>query len=486
MDKGIKLKTKLQPKTIALLAGLGAVLLTLVILLVVSLVQRPKFDLLGEKEITLEVFDAYQEAGFSAKLRKKDLSSQVTTDNPVDTKVLGDYTITYTLKHRNKTYTAERLVHIVDRTAPELVLTGEAEMQVSHRKLFSEPGFTVNDNYEGDLSGKVTVKETSDGEYCVFEYTVSDASGNTSTATRRVLIKDSTPPVITLTGGKNYSVIVGSTYAEPGFSATDDVDGTLSSSVQVSGSVDAATLGTYSITYTVTDSSGNKASVERKVHVINQPVTPQHPAGQSIIYLTFDDGPSSTTTVRILDTLKANGVKATFFICNYDASAIPILQRMINEGHTIGIHGYSHVYKTIYATEDAFMYNINRLREKLRNDTGYDATIIRFPGGSSNTVSRVSMSSLVRTVSAAGYLYADWNVDSNDALGNGVAVNKIINSTVNGLRHNRGNTVLMHDTAAKKTTADALQTIIDYGKNNGYTFAALTQDVPMVHHGTNS
>lgn len=476
------MKFRRKATTTLWLSALGIVFLVLLVLLIVNLLQTPKLSITGDSEVTVQVFDPYEDAGATAKLQKKDLSELVSVDNTVNSSVVGDYVVTYTLQYRNKTYTEKRTVHVVDTVAPELILEGNAEMQVSLRSLYKEPGFTAVDNYDGDLAAQVVIEESADGDYCVFKYTVTDASGNSSTLTRRVLIKDAVPPVISLTGGTNYSVIVGTSYQDPGFSATDDVDGNVTSKVSVSGSVDAATLGTYPITYTVTDSSGNKASVVRNVHVINQPVTPSVTPGASNIYLTFDDGPSSTTTVRVLDTLKAYGAKATFFICNYDASAIPILKRMIEEGHTIGIHGYSHVYANIYATEDAFMYNINRLRDKLRNDTGYTATIIRFPGGTSNTVSKVPMSALSRTVSAAGYLYADWNVDSGDANGNGIAASRISGNTIAGLRKGRNNVVLMHDTAAKSTTASALPAILEYGKNNGYTFAALTPEVPMVHH----
>ena len=197
------------------------------------------------------------------------------------------------------------------------------------------------------------------------------------------------------------------------------------------------------------------------------------------IYLTFDDGPSSDVTVRVLDTLKANGIKATFFICDYDEDKLPIIKRMIDEGHTIGIHGYSHDYSQIYTSNDAFMENINKLKNKLKEDTGYDAYVIRFPGGSSNTVSEKYcvgvMSQLVQTVTDSGLMYMDWNVSSGDAEGNNRPVNLIIKNVTGGFKHNRNNVVLMHDTSAKQTSADALQSIITYGKNNGYSFYPISK-----------
>ena len=218
--------------------------------------------------------------------------------------------------------------------------------------------------------------------------------------------------------------------------------------------------------------------------------TRKYDPNKKIIALTFDDGPSSDVTVRVLDTLKANGIKATFFICDYDEDKLPIIKRMIDEGHTIGIHGYSHDYSQIYTSNDAFMENINKLKNKLKEDTGYDAYVIRFPGGSSNTVSEKYcvgvMSQLVQTVTDSGLMYMDWNVSSGDAEGNNRPVNLIIKNVTGGFKHNRNNVVLMHDTSVKQTSADALQSIITYGKNNGYSFYPISKDTIPVHHGVNN
>ena len=160
---------------------------------------------------------------------------------------------------------------------------------------------------------------------------------------------------------------------------------------------------------------------------------------------------------------------------------------MINEGHTVAIHGYTHDYATIYANDDAFMNNVYRLRDKLLADFGYNATIIRFPGGSSNTVSKAYnkgiMSRLVKRVEAEGFVYFDWNVSSGDASSGGKSSAQIYQNVVNGLRRGRGNVVLMHDSGAKRTTAGALQDIINYGKANNYTFLPLTPGTAPVHHG---
>ena len=229
---------------------------------------------------------------------------------------------------------------------------------------------------------------------------------------------------------------------------------------------------------------------------IPQPETPPEPEEppvevdpNSIIYLTFDDGPSDSTE-RILDILKENESHATFFIVNYSSDRIPLLQRMVDEGHTIGIHAYTHEYDICYSTNDAYVDGVEKLRDKLKNDIGYDAFCLRFPGGSSNTISRNYnegiMSRLAVQVENMGLEYYDWNVDSGDASGNHIPDSTLVSNTTGELIKGRSNIVLMHDAETKDTTVQALQSIIDYGVQNGYHFEAIDRDTPAVHHRINN
>ncbi|MGM9537169.1 MAG: polysaccharide deacetylase family protein [Candidatus Onthomonas sp.] len=229
---------------------------------------------------------------------------------------------------------------------------------------------------------------------------------------------------------------------------------------------------------------------------ITQPEMPPEPETppveidpNSIIYLTFDDGPSDSTA-RILDILKENNIHATFFIVNYSADRIPLLQRMIDEGHTIGIHAYTHDYEVCYGTNDAYIDGVEKLQDKLENDIGYDAFCLRFPGGSSNTISRNYnegiMSRLAIQVENMGLEYYDWNVDSGDASGNHVPDATLVSNTTGELIKGRSNIVLMHDAETKDTTIQALQSIINYGVQNGYHFEAIDRNTPPVHHQINN
>ena len=408
-------------------------------------------------------------------------SAAVTVEGRVNTDVPGDYTLTYQADFRGRSYTAKRLVHVEDREAPELALTGQAEVTVSRYDLFQDPGATARDRCDGDLTASIQVTDKASGDVHTLTYTVTDKAGNAATATRRVTVRDIVAPVITLSGQRELFVPLGGAYQEPGYTAQDDADGDLTASVTRAGTVNTASPGVYTLTYTVTDKAGNTATATRQVSVY------ENSSGGSPVYLTFDDGPSDRVTPRVLDTLKAYNVHATFFIVNYGESGKALIRRMIDEGHTVAIHGYSHDYAAIYKSDEAFMQNIYRLRDRLRSDFGYEAAIIRFPGGSSNTVSRQYsvgiMSRLAQRVQAEGFTYFDWNVSSGDAAGTPASSGQIYNNVTSALRHGRSNVVLMHDAGAKGTTADALPDIIRYCLANGYSIQPITPATKPVHHG---
>ena len=207
--------------------------------------------------------------------------------------------------------------------------------------------------------------------------------------------------------------------------------------------------------------------------------------GKSIAYLTFDDGPSSITN-SVLDILKKYNVKATFFVINSGSYNKTTLQREVNEGHTIGLHADDHNYAIAYKDDNSYLDGIDKLRAKVKADTGFDSHYIRFPGGSSNTISkRYSkgiMSRITKTAKQRGYKYYDWNVDDDDA-GSARTADDCYNNVVKELRPNRSNIVLMHDFGTNKKILDALPRIIEYCQKNGYTMLPIDDNTPEIHHG---
>lgn len=208
-----------------------------------------------------------------------------------------------------------------------------------------------------------------------------------------------------------------------------------------------------------------------------------------VIYLTFDDGPSSDSTPKILDILKSNNVKATFFVLHYGEGNEHLIKREQAEGHKIALHGYSHTYSEIYKSADIALENFRKIQDQVYQTTGEKSNIIRFPGGSSNTVSRKYcpgvMTELTKMVVENGFRYFDWNVDSGDAT-KPKNSDVVYNNFIKSLKPNRDNVVLMHDFTKNTPTIGALQRIIDYGKQNGYVFRKITDETPMVTHSVNN
>jgi len=293
------------------------------------------------------------------------------------------------------------------------------------------------------------------------------------------LFEDIEKPTIELIGSEYKNVYIGDNYQEEGVKANDNCDGDISSSYTTEGEVNTSALGEYKLTYKVQDKAKNEATITRTVRVIER-------NKNGVIYLTFDDGPQEGTTNVILDILKEEGVPATFFVTCKGPDYL--IKREYDEGHTVALHTCSHDYAGIYSSDDAFFNDLYAVQNRVKNITGYESKISRFPGGSSNTVSRRYswgiMSRLTVEVQNRGFRYYDWNLSSGDAAGGYPTSDQIYNNVVNSLRKNRANMVLMHD--IKPYTRDALRRIIRYGKENGYRFEKITMDTEMVTQRVNN
>lgn len=436
----------------------------------------------GEQDIYLEYGDSFEEPGASAvffgtRLQKEPVSVSVSVIGKVDTDTLGSYIICYKAQYENYVGTAYRRVNIIDTTAPAISLVADPNQFTLPNTPYQEEGYTATDNYDGDLTDRVERFEK-DG---IVTYTVRDSSGNETTVTRQIRYDDPQPPVLKLKGG-SVVLLTGSNYTEPGYTATDNCDGDITDKVTVSGDLDTFKPGQYLRTYTVSDFFGNTVSMTRTVIVrarttdkLNDPSK----CGDKIIYLTFDDGPGPHTP-RLLDILNKYNVQATFFVVN--TGSIKTIQRAVNEGHVIGIHTATHKFKEVYASEEAYFEDLNKMRDVIVELTGQIPTLIRFPGGSSNTISSFNpgiMTRLAAAVQEQGYFYFDWNVDSDDA-GRARTAQKVYDNVLKGVSKHASSVVLMHD--IKSYTVDAIEQIIIWGLENGYTFMPLTEDSPGCHH----
>lgn len=199
---------------------------------------------------------------------------------------------------------------------------------------------------------------------------------------------------------------------------------------------------------------------------------------EKIVYLTFDDGPTPNNTKRILEILKKNNVKATFFVIGQNPD---LYKQIVDDGHTIALHTYSHVYNQVYASEDAFFGDLYKLKDLVYEKTGVEAKVTRFPGGSSNTiVKKALLRKIIDRLNAEGFVYQDWNCDSADAAAAKQKVDILVqNAAKCGTKKIN---ILMHDSSAKVTTVDALQAIITNYKQRGYSFDKLTVHSPKFQH----
>lgn len=200
------------------------------------------------------------------------------------------------------------------------------------------------------------------------------------------------------------------------------------------------------------------------------------------VFLTFDDGPSETTEL-VLAALKEKNVPATFFVvaAENNEDYLPLIQQEVEQGHEIALHSCTHSYKKIYANSSAFWADIKDLREKISPYVDVDTIkYIRFPGGSTNTVSRKYggsgiMKTLKNQVQEKGYTYVDWNVCADDAVGKMYSPHEIFNNVIEDVGDKSTCVVLMHDTKSTKNTAKALPEIIDWFTEQGYRFCVISE-----------
>ncbi|MBR2309318.1 MAG: polysaccharide deacetylase family protein [Oscillospiraceae bacterium] len=439
----------------------------------------------GDRVVVVEFGADYVDPGAFATLVNKESGDtepmEVTVSGNVDTKTPGTYTLRYTAMKKDCLGTAYRRVRVVDTQKPVITLETDPEHYTLPGHSYEEEGFAATDNYDGDITDRVKRTEK-DG---VVTYTVTDSFGNTVSVTRQIQYSDPVPPELVLKGENLIVLECGDDFQDPGFSAQDNCDGDLTEQVQISGSLDTFKAGKYTLTYTVSDSFENTASVTRTVFVkernvdrVNDPTQ-----GDKFIYLTFDDGPGAHTD-RLLDILAKYNVQATFFVVN--TKYIGTISRTAAEGHTVAIHTTTHKFKEIYASEDAFFADLYKMQEIIKKHTGKIANLMRFPGGSSNTVSSSNkgiMTRLTKLVEEKGFVYFDWNVDSMDA-GGAKTAKKVYQNVIKGVSGKTNSVVLMHD--IKSYTVDAIEKIIVWGLENGYTFLPLSESSPTCHHRVNN
>ena len=451
----------------------------IVLISLMAFLLYPRLQL-TKQYVELNVNTKYKEPGYKAFNVFKNYNKKVKIKNKVNMKKLGNYTVKYSYKFAFIKRTKVRTVKVVDKEKPVIKLEYEDE-EICKNK-YKEYKYSAHDNYDGDLTDKVEVEITSNKMI----YVVKDSSGNESVKTKRITIKTENEPNIKLKGKDKITLYKGYDYKEPGYEASDECDGDLTDKVKVEGSVNKNKVGTYELTYSIFNSNEKKKEIKRKVIIVDKPSPKEASNGNGkVVYLTFDDGPGLYTK-SILDTLSKYNVKATFFVTNQFPGYQNLITEEHNRGHAVAVHTYTHSY-SVYDSVDAYIDDFNKMNDIIEQRTGTRSKIFRFPGGSSNTVSRKHQVGVVTAIASEmtnrGYVYYDWHVSSGDAAG--ANANGIYNNVINGVsKCGSSCVVLMHD--IKGTTASALDSILKELTSKGYSFGTLNESVPAVHHKINT
>ncbi len=474
-------KKKLKNVLYSILIVIGIILFISTIVYFIFFHKKVLYSVNGELITTASYGHDYIDPGVDFKYGNKFLGYTTIpyeTESDVNIAALGTYTIKYFLKYKRFTKEVKRTVNIIDDEGPTIEAKDKIEVKSCQKEIKFD--YSAIDNLDGNVTENVKREDFDDH----ITLTISDEANNTTTKNIVIEHIPEGKPKISLNGSSTIYLMSGRNYVENGAKAYDDCGNDISDKITINNPVNTNTPNNYTVTYTVTNDSGESASISRRVIVYRKVDSASGGSGgYKTLYLTFDDGPG-VYTEKILSTLREYGVKATFFVTNQFPRYQYLIKKEYDEGHTVAAHTYTHEY-SIYSSIDTYMNDLNKINEVIKNQTGSYTKLIRFPGGSSNTVSRNFatgiMSALTSKVTEEGYIYFDWDISSGDA--SGYNSTQIYNAVVNNLG-NGNKIILMHD--IKYNTMMALPSILDYALANGYTFEGLTTSSRTVHFKVNN
>lgn len=386
---------------------------------------------------------------------------------------LGEYSVVYSFKDK-KTHLK---VKVIDSTAPK-VSVKDLKIAQNQTVIPNDLISKIDDDTKTTVSFEKNYDFSKVGKKEVNIVVEDEGHNKTIASTTIEVVKDVTPPTII---ASSFHISLNEKVDLKDYvSIKDDYDSQPKLTVQADG-FQTSQIGDYQVKYIAEDSAKNRSEKTITVHV--QDKTAQQ---EKVVYLTFDDGPSLNTP-KVLDILAKYNCKATFFVTGMNKNYRDYIAIANSQGHTIGLHTYSHKYNKLYQSVDNYFSDLDKIGQVVKEQIGYVPKYIRFPGGSSNTVSKKYnkgiMTKLSKMVIEKGYKYYDWNAENGDGysqMSKSEMIRRATSSSKNEIM------ILMHDANGKQSTVDILPDVIKYYQNRGYQFNAIDEATKGFHQPINN
>lgn len=439
--------------------------------------QQPRIHFIQD-EIHLSLYDEVKPYDYIEEVSHINIK-EIKIHNKVDNKKLGEYQIEY--QYQKKVFV---LKVFVDDTHPPQFETINTKIL---RNTTVDPSSLVKDIRDDSKTKVYFKKDYLFNEVKTYRVTivVEDEYENKTEKNAYILVEERDTEAPTIQGIDKMTILIGDQIdLRKGVVVKDDHDKNPIMTIDDS-KLNLKKEGEYQVYYHVEDHSGNKETYTRDIEVLSQYANREAVKdGIKICYLTFDDGPSSNTK-EILDILDQYHIKATFFVTGTSPEYFHYIKEAYQKGHTIGLHTYSHDYEKIYSSLNNYIQDLNQIKEVVYEQTGVYTKYIRFPGGSSNLVSKKYnigiMKRLTKKVIDMGYQYYDWTSINGDGE-NIKTVNGLKQKAIEEIDGKEDVMFLMHDSESCDNTVKALPDIIDYLIKKGYQFETINQYSPTFHH----
>lgn len=461
----------------------GQILLVAIILvltLIVLLIKPTKQIILNDYHPIHQISKKFNPKNNIKKVIGGSIDDVIVDTSKIDFTKVGQYPLIYEYNHIKTTI----MINLVDTTIPDIKVK-EVTIDLGMKVI---PEDFVSNIYN---KTKVSIKFKEDYHFDeVKDYAVElIINYNNQTITKKsivhVLPRDELPPKIM--GVRNLTVLKNSEIDLLSSVIVKDNQDNNPTLMIDSSSLDVSKIGDYQITYLAKDRSLNQCKETCIVSVVeNIKIGSFKPSKQKIVYLTFDDGPS-VNTAKMLAILAKYNAKATFFVTGTNEEYFHLIKQASDEGHTIGLHSYVHEYDQIYRTPAAYFNDLKQIEDLVYQQTGHMSKYVRFPGGSSNQVSKQYcnniMAKLTKEILNRGYQYYDWNSDSKDGSGT-LSVKQLVENATTSNENNI--VILFHDANGKENSLKAVEQVIIHYQQRGYVFKAINDQSFVVHHTINN